>query len=173
MTHHQPEKIEALVRDALPGARLRLEWFEEIDSTNTYLLAQPDVDKRVVLTECQTLGRGRRGRRWSAPPSSSVMLSLGWHLGGRSPSGLSLVVGLAIVDALAGLGVRGVGLKWPNDLVTESGKLGGVLVELNGERSVLGMGINVNIPTSSELGITQPFTDLNSMGYLPDRDACC
>jgi len=153
------ERIEALL-PADVRARveaLLVEW--TLESTNTRLLdALPPAAgvAAVVLTEHQTGGRGRRGRSWVAPPGGAICLSLAWQYPDMPAdlSALSLVVGLCIVNALNGLGVRGVQLKWPNDLVTASGKLGGILIEMRAESGgpvhvVVGIGLNVLLDESA------------------------
>jgi BirA family biotin operon repressor/biotin-[acetyl-CoA-carboxylase] ligase len=90
----------------------------------------------VVLAEEQTSGRGRLGRRWEAPPGSALLASfvLPTH-----PLA-SLAAGVAAATA-CGQPVR---LKWPNDLLIEGQKVGGILVERRGERCVVGVGINLS-----------------------------
>jgi BirA family biotin operon repressor/biotin-[acetyl-CoA-carboxylase] ligase len=147
------ERIEALlsveVRERIET--LQVEW--TLESTNTRLLASlpPAAGlANVVLTEHQTGGRGRRGRGWIAPPGGAICLSLAWQYADMPAdlSALSLVVGLCAVNALTALDVPGVRLKWPNDLVTASGKLGGILIEMRAESGgpvhvVVGIGLNV------------------------------
>lgn len=149
------EGIEALlsadVRDHLES--LQVEW--TLDSTNTKLLdALPPAagSAAVMLAEHQTGGRGRRGRAWVAPPGGAVCLSVGWQYSELPAdlSALSLIVGLCVVNALHELGIEGVRLKWPNDLVTAHGKLGGILIEMRAEAGgpvqvVIGMGLNVRL----------------------------
>jgi BirA family biotin operon repressor/biotin-[acetyl-CoA-carboxylase] ligase len=130
---------------------LLVEW--ALESTNTRLLEAlpPAADTAaVVLAEHQTGGRGRRGRGWVAPPGGAICLSLGWQYADLPAdlSALSLIVGLSAVNALTALGVHGVSLKWPNDLVTREGKLGGILIEMRAESGgpvhvVAGIGLNV------------------------------
>ena len=130
---------------------LRVEW--TLESTNTRLLdSLPPAagHAAVVLAEHQTGGRGRRGRSWIAPPGGAICLSVAWQYPDLPAdlSALSLVVGLAVVAALDELGVPGVRLKWPNDLVTTRGKLGGILIEMRAEAGgpvhlVIGIGLNV------------------------------
>ncbi|HEY6124698.1 MAG TPA: biotin--[acetyl-CoA-carboxylase] ligase [Steroidobacteraceae bacterium] len=130
---------------------LLVEW--TLDSTNTRLLeALPPAagTAAVVLAEHQSGGRGRRGRGWVAPPGGAICLSLAWQYADMPVdlSALSLVVGLCAVNALTSLGVPGVALKWPNDLVTQAGKLGGILIEMRAESGgpvhvVAGIGLNV------------------------------
>ena len=80
-----------------------------------------------------------------------------------SLSGLSLVAGVALMQALNDCGVSGIGLKWPNDVLADGHKLAGILVELGGEFlgpcfAVIGIGVNLRLPES--VGIDQPYTDL-------------
>ncbi|MGR3914181.1 MAG: biotin--[acetyl-CoA-carboxylase] ligase, partial [Gammaproteobacteria bacterium] len=80
--------------------------------------------------------------------------------------GLSLLSGLAAVDALRRAGIEGIGLKWPNDLIAEGKKLGGVLTELRGGDCVIGIGLNVMMPP-----MARAWTNLQALGYEIDRDA--
>ena len=166
MPEHDPKRIDALLRRAGAEAAGRLHWFAETASTNDWLLAQADVHARACLAEAQSAGRGRRGRAWRTAPSGAVLLSLGWSLGGAAADGLSLLSGLAAVDALRRAGVGGVGLKWPNDLMAGGKKLGGVLVELRGGDCVIGLGVNVMMPP-----MARESTNLQALGYEIDRDA--
>ncbi len=170
---HQPGKIDARLRAAEVVSAGNLHWFEEIDSTNRWLLqrhdAGEDIHGKVCFAELQTEGCGRSGRSWYAPPSSSVLLSIGWRLG-VATTGVSLVSGLAIVDSLRSAGVDSVGLKWPNDLIVRGKKLGGVLTETRGGYAVIGMGINVAIPLAANMQIGQAWTDLKLLGHAIDRD---
>jgi BirA family biotin operon repressor/biotin-[acetyl-CoA-carboxylase] ligase len=130
---------------------LQVDW--TLESTNTRLLeALPPAAgfAAVMLAEHQTGGRGRRGRSWIAPPGGAICLSLSWQYPDLPAdlSALSLVVGLCAVNALRGLHVNDVQLKWPNDLVTAQGKLGGILMEMRAEAGgpvhvVVGIGLNV------------------------------
>lgn len=81
--------------------------------------------------------------------------------------GLSLVVGVAIVEALEKLGLNGVKLKWPNDLYYQDRKLAGILVEMSGQAGgaanlVIGMGMNLMMSDQTE-GITQPWASLTEV----------
>ncbi|MDX5446353.1 MAG: biotin--[acetyl-CoA-carboxylase] ligase [Zoogloeaceae bacterium] len=129
-----------------------LEFLEQCDSTNDALAARPvaEADIQVVLARSQTAGRGRRGRSWLSAPGQGLTFSCGWNLpdSGPSPAGLSLVAGLALAEALESLGARGVRLKWPNDLLAGSAKLGGILIELvsgqrRARRVIIGIGLNL------------------------------
>lgn len=98
------------------------------------------------LAEAQLAGRGRRGSAWLQPFGSGLVLSLSFPASGLA-AGLAIALAVAAADALAGLGYRGIGLKWPNDLYFAGRKLGGLLVEAEGgpdARTVVGIGLNVH-----------------------------
>ena len=137
----------------------RLEVFTELDSTNRRLLGMappPAGELAVCLAEFQTAGRGRRGRRWLAPLGGGLCLSAGWQFAGapRDLSALTLAVGVVARRALKDVSGLDVALKWPNDLVLDERKLGGILLELSAEAQgrcyvVAGIGINVALPPQS------------------------
>ncbi|EEX95044.1 bifunctional biotin--[acetyl-CoA-carboxylase] synthetase/biotin operon repressor [Vibrio orientalis CIP 102891 = ATCC 33934] len=142
-----------------------------IDSTNQYLLERADSleSGSVCLAEYQAKGRGRRGREWVSPFGSNLYLSMFWRLdaGMAAAMGLSLVVGVAIVEALEEIGLEGVKLKWPNDLYYQDKKLAGILVEMSGQAGaaanlVIGMGMNLMMSDKTE-GITQPWASLSEV----------
>ncbi len=155
------------LRSQLQG--LDVAW--RIDSTNSALLARraPEAGVVALLAEQQTAGRGRRGRAWVSPLAAHLYLSvLRRFEGGLARlGGLSLVAGVAVAEALRDrLGVA-VGLKWPNDLLVDGRKLGGILVEGGGEhggpvQAVIGIGINVRMPAAMAKDIGQPWIDLAS-----------
>ena len=162
------------------------ETFAEIESTNSYLLQQPAPSPgrvRVALTDNQTAGRGRHGRTWQSPPGSGLCLSMGYTFA-RQPSNLpalTLAVGLGVTEALSEVGVHGVLLKWPNDLMADDGKLGGILTETlpladDAIAVVAGIGINFDLGDMAEPAVEadtrRPVADL--AGYtsvLPPRHA--
>ena len=146
----------ALVDALAPATRerlRRLEVHDEIESTNSRLLAETELPAGrfdACLAEFQSAGRGRRGRGWLAPFGAGLCLSFGWTFreSGAALASLGLAVGVAVLRALQGLGVEGVRLKWPNDLLLDGRKLGGILCELRAEASgpayvVIGVGLNV------------------------------
>lgn len=123
-----------------------LEIIFALDSTNEELLRRlrSGFDHPLALAaEAQLKGRGRRNRVWLSALGAGITLSLLWP-GSVSNYGeaLPLRVGVAVADALRMLGVRRVGLKWPNDLVAPGGKLGGILVETRAMGVVIGLGLN-------------------------------
>jgi BirA family biotin operon repressor/biotin-[acetyl-CoA-carboxylase] ligase len=87
------------------------------------------------------------GRQWYAEPEASLTFSLLHKLPrGVLPAGLSLAVGVAIAEALHEIGVDGVALKWPNDILRHGRKLAGVLIELTGSSAAIGIGVNLRLP---------------------------
>jgi BirA family biotin operon repressor/biotin-[acetyl-CoA-carboxylase] ligase len=133
-----------------------LEVLLTVDSTNRHVAEQSVTapgSAHVCIAEIQNAGRGRRGRSWIAPFGSGICMSLGWQFTEAPPtfSALSLAVGVAAVRAFRRLGIEGVGLKWPNDLIWQQRKLGGILIEMRGESAgpaqvVIGIGINMRMP---------------------------
>jgi BirA family biotin operon repressor/biotin-[acetyl-CoA-carboxylase] ligase len=127
-----------------------------VDSTNRYVAenaANPPGTTHVCVAEIQNAGRGRRGRSWIAPFGSGICMSMSWQFLEAPPafSALSLAVGVAVVRAFKRLGIDGIGLKWPNDLIWQQRKLGGILIEMRGESAgpaqvVIGIGINMRMP---------------------------
>jgi len=131
----------------LPGVEVRV--VERCTSTNDLLLEENNTV--LIAAEEQTEGRGRRGRRWHSAPGAGLTFSLGRRIRrpARELAALSLVAGVAAARALRALGVRQAALKWPNDLLVEGAKLGGILVEAHtpggsrdGSYAVIGLGIN-------------------------------
>ena len=168
-----PRPVDLLDRkaiaDALPTASRalveRLEVLLTVDSTNRHVAESEPLTPgttQVCVAEVQNAGRGRRGRSWVAPFGSGICMSMSWHFAEAPPtfSALSLAVGIAAVNALRSLGVEGVGLKWPNDLMWQQRKLGGVLIEMRGESAgpaqvIIGIGINVRMPSSVRLQLAE------------------
>ncbi|MGY3022217.1 BirA family biotin operon repressor/biotin-[acetyl-CoA-carboxylase] ligase [Pseudomonas lurida] len=153
---------------------------DSIDSTNAEALRLVDAGCAapfLVLAEQQTAGRGRRGRKWVSPFAQNVYYSLVLRIeaGLRQLEGLSLVVGLAVMQALRESGVRGAGLKWPNDVLVGQKKIAGILLELVGDPAdichvVLGIGINVNMQRADE--VDQQWTSVQlETGFPVDRNA--
>lgn len=174
------EAIHAALQGRLVLASLDV--FARIDSTNAFLLQDQRPCEgdalRVALAEQQIAGRGRRGRSWISPFACNIYCTVKrqFPCGLEGLSGLSLVVGLALAQALAAQGIDGVQLKWPNDLRAGGKKLGGVLIELAGDAggpctAVIGFGINVRMPANRADDIDQPWTDLQSLSTkLPSRN---
>jgi BirA family biotin operon repressor/biotin-[acetyl-CoA-carboxylase] ligase len=171
--YHLPRAVDLLDRNAIlaeisPDMRERvtpLEVLLTVDSTNRHVAEQTanlPGTTHVCVAEVQNAGRGRRGRSWVAPFGTGVCMSMSWQFVEAPPtfSALSLAVGVAAVRAFRRLGVQGVGLKWPNDLIWEQRKLGGILIEMRGESAgpaqvVIGLGINMRMPAPVRLMLAE------------------
>lgn len=141
-------------------SRFDIDLLDRCDSTNSQLLSRAEAGApsgTVILTRVQTAGRGRRGRPWVSSLDDSLTFSLLWRFpAGSDLSGLSLTVGVAVIEALQHLGVAGAGLKWPNDVLLGGQpwrKLAGILVELvpashKLPAAVIGIGLNRRLPAS-------------------------
>jgi len=127
---------------------------EEVTSTNDALLERAlegAPDGAAVIARRQTAGRGRRGRSWVSLPGEHLFMSSLWRPPeGFDPArltGITLAVGVAVCDALGGLGAV-TRLKWPNDLWIGGRKVAGILSELHGQAThpfvIIGVGVDVN-----------------------------
>lgn len=155
---------------------------DRLDSTNAHLmlLAQSGAShKSLVVAEWQGRGRGRRGRSWLSGLGGGLMFSLLWRFNRSASelSGLSLVVGLGLAQVLRDLGVQRAGVKWPNDILVDGGKLAGVLIELAGDMlgpsaAVIGVGVNVLGADVLRGAVEQPVADLSEHlpGHSLDRN---
>lgn len=152
------------------AARVRVEVADEVDSTNTRLLARAAAGEpsgSCLAAEWQSAGRGRRGRSWVASLGGSLTFSLLWRFerGAGHLAGLSLAAGVAVARALSACGVAGVRVKWPNDVVVDFRKLAGILVETSGDLqgpsvAVIGIGVNYRLGDAALGRIDQPVSDV-------------
>ncbi|WP_051278696.1 biotin--[acetyl-CoA-carboxylase] ligase [Solimonas flava] len=163
------ERLDAAqLQAAAPGLRVAVQ--PVVDSTSSRLLeADPAQDPQALFAELQTAGRGRRGRQWISPFGANLYVSIAWSWPSwpRALTALSLAVGAECALALRELGLSGVRLKWPNDLLVDGRKLGGILIEHRGEagggcRVVIGIGVNLHMDAAQADGVTQPWIDLDS-----------
>lgn len=159
---------EALIQSKVSNP---VELHPVIGSTNQYLIENTTSLKSgtVCIAEYQESGRGRRGRHWVSPFGTNLYLSMYWRLdaGMAAAMGLSLVVGVAMVEALEKIGLNGVKLKWPNDLYYQDRKLAGILVEMSGQAGgaahlVIGMGMNLAMQ-DRDSAIDQPWASLSEV----------
>ncbi|HUR48126.1 MAG TPA: biotin--[acetyl-CoA-carboxylase] ligase [Acidimicrobiales bacterium] len=156
-------------------------WFEDIGSTNDWVMDQARDGAReglVAVADHQTEGRGRRDRRWVAPPGSSLLFSVLLRPE-LSPSQLHLTSAAVALSASAACrAVSGVepALKWPNDLLVDDRKVAGILSEslmatdAGSAAVVVGTGINVNWPPVLPADLAHLATALNrESGAQVDR----
>jgi BirA family transcriptional regulator, biotin operon repressor / biotin---[acetyl-CoA-carboxylase] ligase len=171
-----PERIAVLCRPLAQQVALRI--VDETGSTNADLMAAlPGLTGPVLLlAKTQTAGRGRAGRSWLSEAGRSLTFSLAWrfHRPVHELVGLPLAVGVAVVDALGLFGLR-LRLKWPNDLIFEGRKLGGILIESAASEgqphaaswAVAGVGINMGLDAATLARIGHPAA---SVAWLAELD---
>ncbi len=157
----------------------QLEILSEVNSTSTYLLEKKATSKTIaVFAEQQTAGRGQFNRPWSSPGfGKNIALSILYHLPDKPNqlNGLSLVMGIAVVQALQEYGLKEIKLKWPNDILHHAKKLAGVLIEIKSSAKpgfssiVIGIGLNLYNPTTNPHAINQAVTDIHSIQKLPPQ----
>ena len=152
----------AMIRALMGHEAPELEVFDEIDSTNTWLLSRAfgreAARPRLAVAARQTAGRGRRGRSWIAQPGRSACLSLAFESPSAPAPGLALAIGCAVAEALSAL-TDGISLKWPNDLLRRGLKCGGILIESGPGRLpagpvcrvVAGIGLNLLAPSDNAM----------------------
>lgn len=179
--------LDLLERDTIVAAMsvparallTQLDLRDSIGSTNAEAMARIAAGTRsgyVCAAEQQQAGRGRRGRSWVSPFGRNLYVSAVWEYsqGAAALEGMSLACGVAVARALAACDVPAVSLKWPNDILHNGAKLGGILLEMTGDPAgscqvVVGIGLNVNMPRAE--GIDQAWTDLARLcdGQPPGR----
>jgi BirA family biotin operon repressor/biotin-[acetyl-CoA-carboxylase] ligase len=160
--------------------QLQIAW--QLDSTNSTLSARNDLPPGrcdVLLAEVQSAGRGRRGRSWLATPGGALCLSLGWTFGQmpRDMASLGLVVGVCVLRAVrehlpeSQRTATALQLKWPNDLLCDGCKLGGILIDMRAEAGgpsyvVIGIGLNVALDEAARAQIGATGTEPCDLRYL-------
>ncbi len=129
-----------------------------------------------VVTDHQTAGRGRRGRRWQDPPGEALLASivLRPRLEAAAAGWLPLAVAVGAARAVARATGIAPGIKWPNDLLHEGRKLAGILVELTlDERdvryAVAGLGLNVHQTSFPEEIADRASSLRQALGYRGTR----
>lgn len=118
-------------------------WSASCASTQDVLRDAALPEGAVAVTEHQTAGRGRRGRRWEDEPGASLLLSVLLRPSGVVAPQLSLVCALAVAEAVEAAGGLEARVKWPNDVLVDGRKVAGILLEGHGDAVVCGIGVNV------------------------------
>lgn len=164
-------------REALAGVHVHV--FDELESTNTWLLQRENKDAlEICVTELQTKGRGRRGHVWQTPSRGitfSIKLTLPVPL--TKIVGASLVCGVAVCETLHELGLSAAAVKWPNDILVGDAKLAGILVEVAAHTettTTLVVGIGINYRSGAEAqSIDRAIIDLDRLfdGNPPERSS--
>jgi len=148
---------------------------ESVSSTNDYLKTINFTNKiAVCVAEEQTAGRGRLARHWHSPFGQNIYLSIGFDFPKDISSlvGISLVVGLATLNAIKEYGVvENIKVKWPNDIVYDNKKLAGILIDANAEINgtcsvIIGIGLNLNMMDDIDViasNTLKPWTSLKKI----------
>lgn len=140
----------------------KIEYFRVLDSTNKIIYAMFENNEiksgALVIADEQTEGKGRRSNKWISEPGKSLTFSL--IIKNNEPQlikKLPLVLGIAIIEAIKKLTKVNCYLKWPNDILYQSKKLAGILIEQKKNHFIIGVGINVNdanLDTSIKNGVS-------------------
>ena len=145
--------------------------FDSIASTNDYLSALAfSKTTQICIANEQTQGKGQYDRTWLSQKDNSILLSVRHVFAADfSLNGLSLVIGLSIIDTLEAFGINQAKLKWPNDVLINDQKLAGILIEniLQGryQSVVIGLGLNYDLRQNFECH--SPWVDLKSIMQNP------
>ena len=168
-----PDQIEWELGTHRIGRRIAV--WDRVASTNDLAARAASSranDGLTVFAEEQTAGRGRRGRRWSAPPRSSILLSVLIFPGGPldDPAWLTALGAVAVAEVVAETTGADARIKWPNDVRVDRRKVAGILVE-RGAGAVVGIGLNVNVSESEfPLDLAESATSLLRLtGRMFDR----
>jgi BirA family biotin operon repressor/biotin-[acetyl-CoA-carboxylase] ligase len=143
-------------------------FFDSIDSTNSYLTNSPYSAKpQLCISREQTKGRGQHERDWVSQKDGSIIFSIRKSFALETKvNGLSLVIGMAIIKSIeTECQLKGLKIKWPNDVYFEAKKLAGILMENNiykGKQYVL-IGVGVNYQLVDKNDINTPWTDLSQI----------
>ncbi|OSM04856.1 putative biotin--acetyl-CoA-carboxylase ligase [Magnetofaba australis IT-1] len=147
-------RMAELLREAGPFLPQRYYYFPTIDSTNAEAarLARAGAPAGTLCcADAQSAGRGRLDRRWISPPGRHLYFSavLRPAISPRYAAQLTLMAGLAIGEALNDLGVTGLAIKWPNDILLDGRKVAGILTEMAAQPErvdhvIVGVGVNVH-----------------------------
>jgi BirA family biotin operon repressor/biotin-[acetyl-CoA-carboxylase] ligase len=146
-------------------------FLDEVESTNTFCVKLAELgapNGTVVVSESQTKGRGRLGREWASPRGGNIYMSILLRLGIsiKDATPLTLMAAVASTRSLREKTGLMVEIKWPNDLMANGRKLGGILTETKARAgravlTVLGIGINVNIePADLPEGVRETATSV-------------
>jgi len=172
---------DAIKRDCYQAIDIHL--FESVDSTNAYLKTINHKNQMTVcLAEQQTSGRGRFHREWYSPFAKNIYVSClySFQKDVSELSGLSLVMSLAIVKTLKAFGIdEKCGVKWPNDILYDTKKISGSLIEIQAEthgamHAIIGIGINVNMLQHEAHDIPQAWSSMQQIlnRYVNRNEVC-
>ena len=120
-------------------------------SNSTNRLACENKTEGIYISDYQYAGKGRRKKQWLTPLAQSVAISIShdFNFSLQRLAGLNIAIGVAIINTAKYFGYHHLGLKWPNDILANKGKVSGILIEASGNtqncRAIIGIGLNWNI----------------------------
>lgn len=161
------DRIQAGLQADPNSQHLQLHYFDHIDSTNRWLLQQGKCGD-VCIAAQQSNGQGRQGKSWHSPNTGNLYFSLMDCLPHLPPhfSLLSLVVAVALAESLSNQGMVEPAIKWPNDLHSQGRKLGGILLQSHQSgQVVIGIGLNINMPSEHDVHIDQAWANIESINH--------
>jgi BirA family biotin operon repressor/biotin-[acetyl-CoA-carboxylase] ligase len=160
------ELDQTSINDVLKGGYWSVHTVEQIDSTQSALKSSSPKHGDVIVADYQSAGRGRLDRTFEAQPGSALLFSA--YIEPRRHRDewgfIPLLVGLSVAEVL---GIEFY-TKWPNDILSDGGKVGGILCEIQGDGIVIGIGLNVSM-TEEELPVPAASSILLTVGRAPDR----
>lgn len=131
-------------------------YFEETDSTNTKAkesAVKGAPEGTLIISEKQTKGRGRKGRKWFSPSQEGIYISIILRptIPPNEAPKITLLTAVAVAETLLSLTSLKIDIKWPNDILVNGKKIAGILTEISTEPDaidyvVVGLGLNVNTP---------------------------
>lgn len=146
------KELKSIMNTAWAGQEVV--YFDSIDSTNTKAkeLAEEGYPQgTLVVADCQSAGKGRRGRSWESPSGAGIFMTLVLkpEINPNNASMLTLVTALAVARAISDVTGQEAMIKWPNDIVMNGKKVCGILTEMSAQfdyinHIVIGIGINVH-----------------------------
>lgn len=174
----EPVTDVPVINDIVTSGRFRLHCFDVLHSTQTEAEKPSYGAGDIIIAALQTGSYGRRGRAWQAPAGNLYYTMIEDFTGLPQLEYLPYVVGLALYDAVIPL-LRNadlIRLKWPNDILIEGKKLSGILIEMQENRLLIGVGVNVALVPETDQPVTcindYALTTVNPQQLLQDFLLC-
>jgi BirA family biotin operon repressor/biotin-[acetyl-CoA-carboxylase] ligase len=161
------ELDQSSINHAVTDSYWSVKVVETIDSTQSALKLASPRHGDVIVTNFQSAGRGRLDRSFEADKGSALLFSA-YVIPQRESSEwgfIPLLVGLSVAEVL---GIEFF-TKWPNDILSDLGKVGGILCEVHGDGIIIGIGLNVSM-TAEQLPVPTASSVLLTLGSAPDRN---
>ena len=137
-------------------SRFRLHHFETIDSTQIEAKKPTYAPGDVIYADRQTAGYGRRGRAWEGPSGNLAFTMIDHYQGPDQLSWINYAISLGLYDAVQPLLKSStlLNVKWPNDILLDGKKLSGMILEVDDDRLLIGIGVNVAVLPETDQAVT-------------------